>query len=205
MLGWLKNLTSSKQQPGSRGYANDLLMQSFEAYKLARRDRPREHNQPHGYSGDSAIVGSQELLHRRTRDLARNTAQAKRIVQSITNLVVGTGVQTYAWPFAPSEMFEIVTELESLNSGELGPRLSYALESDDLFEEWSGDPEQFDTEGRLSWSEVQRMLMGESVLVGDGILVRSFRKDYSLVPLSYQLREREQLDLTAPLLKGDEI
>lgn len=192
MFGWLKK--KAQPQPGSRDFAHDLLNQSWEAFRLARRDRPREHYQPHGYSGDSAILGSHDLLNRRTRDLMRNTSQAKRIVNAIVDLVVGTGVQTYAWPFAPSEMFEIVTELESLQSGNLGPRLTYALESDDLFEEWSCDPSQFDSEGRLSWCEVQRMLMQESALVGDGLLIRVVPKNYKLVPLAYQLIEREQLD-----------
>lgn len=196
MLNWLKNLVGEKKQaqPGSRDYAKELLNQSFEAYRLARRDRPREHNQPYGYSGDAAILGSHELMHRRTRDLVRNTAQAKRIISAIVDLVVGTGMQTYSWPFASSELFEIVTELESLQAGELGPRLTFALESDDLFEEWSSDPQQFDVEGRLSWVQIQRMLMQESALVGDGLLVRSFISDYKIVPLAYQIIEREQLD-----------
>lgn len=194
MFGWLKKRLSGYHQPGSRGYARDILAQATEAYRLARRDRPRENNQPFGYSGDAAISGSHDLMHRRTRDLVRNTAQAKSIKTSLVDLVAGTGMQTYSWPFAPAEMFEIVTELESLQAGELGPRLSYALESDDLFEEWSNDPDQFDAEGRLSWPEVQRMLIGESVEVGCGLLVRVFQKDYKLVPLAYQLFEQEQLD-----------
>jgi len=197
MLGWLKNMVASERPaPGSTQHANQLLSQAFEAYRLARRDRPREHNQPHAYSGDAAIMGSHDLMNRRTRDLVRNTAQGKRIISAIVDLVVGTGMQTYSWPFAPSELFEISTELESLAAGELGPRLTYALESDDLFEEWSSDPKQFDVEGRLSWADIQRMLMQESALVGDGFLVRSFVKDYELVPLAYQIVEREQLDHT---------
>lgn len=181
-------------QPGSREHAREVLAESWEAYRLARRDRPREHNQPHGYSGDAAMLGSHDLMHRRVRDLKRNTSQAKRIVDMLTNLVVGTGMQTYSWPFAPHEQFEIVTELETLLGGELGPRLSFAMESDDLFEEWAEDPKQFDAEGRLSWFEVQRMLMSESALVGTGLLVRTFVKDYSIVPLAWQMIEREQLD-----------
>lgn len=197
MMGWLKKLRgNAKPEPGSRAYAREIMSQAWEAYRLARRDRPREHYQPHGFSGDAAIIGSHDLMNRRTRDLVRNTAQAKRIVSAIVNLTIGTGMQTYAWPFAPSELFEIVTELESLQAGELGPRLAYALESDDLFDEWANDPQQFDVEGRLSWPEMQRMAMGECATVGDGLLVRSFRKDYDLVPLAYQIIEREQLDLS---------
>ncbi len=197
MFGWLKSMLGVDERqpaPGSREHARDILGQAWEAYRLARRDRPREHYQPHGYSGNAAIVGSHDLMHRRTRDLVRNTAQAKSVINSIVDLVVGTGVQTYSWPFAPSELFEIVTELESLQAGELGPRLTFALESDDLFEEWSSDPLQFDVEGRLSWPEMQRLLMQESSTVGNGLLVRSFLKDYKLVPLAFQIIEREQLD-----------
>lgn len=194
MFNWLTGKKKASQ-PGTRHYAQERLLQAtFEAFKLARRDRPREHYQPHGYSGDSAVIGSHDLMNRRTRDLARNTAQAKRIVSSLVDLIVGTGMQTYSWPFAPNELFEIVTELESLQDGQLGPRLTFALESDDLFDEWSNDPRQFDVEGRLSWPEVQRMLLSESALVGTGLLVGSFVKDYELVPLAYQLLEREQLD-----------
>lgn len=199
MFAWLKSKKVAPQAkaqpaPGSVDHAMRELFNSWEAYRLGKRDRPREHYQPQAYSGDAAIIGSHDLMHRRTRDLVRNTAQAKRIVTALTNLVVGTGMQTYSWPFAPSELYEIVTELESLTAGELGPRLTFALESDDLFSEWSNDPKQFDAEGRLSWPEMQRMLMGESVQVGNGLLVRVFRKDYKLVPLSYQIIEREQLD-----------
>lgn len=179
--------------PGPQAFA-DQLQASYEAYRLARRDRPREHNQPHGYSGDAAILGSHDLMDRRVRDLVRNTAQGKRIVQALVDLVVGCGLQTYAWPFLPSEMLQISTELESLEAGELGPRLHYALESDDLFEEYFHDKNQFDAEGRLSGPEMYRMMLGETVQVGNALLVRVFRKNYKLVPLAYQLLEREQLD-----------
>lgn len=197
MLSWLKNFGRKRtaSQPRSTvDVARDALMQSFEAYRLARRDRPREHYQPYGYSGDAAIISSQELMHRRVRDLQRNTAQAKRAISALVNLIVGTGIQTYSWPFSPSELFDISTELESLMDGELGPRLSYALESDDLFEQWANDPEQFDIEGRLNWPDVQRMLLRESASVGTGLLIRCYREDYKLVPLCYQLIESEQLD-----------
>jgi lambda family phage portal protein len=195
MFDVFKSWFSSGPKPGSSQHARQLLIEAtHEAYRLARRDRPREHYQPHGYSGDSAIRGSHDLMNRRTRDLVRNTAQAKSIINSIRDLVIGTGLQTFAWPFLPSELFQIGTELESLQAGNLGPRLTYALESDDLFEEWSNDPEQFDVEGRMSWPEMQAMLVQESATVGDGLLIRSFVKDYKLVPLAYQIIEREQLD-----------
>ncbi len=198
---WVKNLLggSGAATPGSKEYArSSLLKAAMEAFRLARRDRPREHYQPHGYSGDAAILGSHDMMHRRTRDLVRNTAQAKTIKTKLVNMVVGRGMQTFAWPFAPAELFQIVTELESIQAGELGPRLHYALESDDLFDQYFADRRQFDIEERLAGPEVYRMLLGEAVTVGNGLLVRVFRRKYDpdrhLSPVAWQLFEREQLD-----------
>lgn len=200
MFGWLKKFMSAPAAeqpsaiPGSVEYAREVLAESFEAYRLARRDRPREHNLPHAYSGDAAIMSSHGLMNRRVRDLVRNTAQGKRVRQAFQDLVVGNGFQTFSWPFAPEEMLKLVTELEQLEQGTLGPRLQFALESDDLFEEWSSDPKQFDVEGRLSRAEMERMAMGETVTVGNALIIRCFNPRYKLVPLCYQIIEREQLD-----------
>lgn len=199
MFKWIANLFGEQAPknsgiPGSVEHAREILAESFEAYRLARRDRPREHNQPHAYSGDAAIMSSHGLMNRRVRDLVRNTAQGKRVRMAFQDLVVGTGFQTFSWPFAPQEMFQIVTELEKLEEGDLGPRLQFALESDDLYEEWSSDPKQFDVENRLSRAEMERMAIAETVVTGNSLIIRCFRPDYKIVPLCYQIIEREQLD-----------
>lgn len=199
MFGIFKKKPAAAAQPqtklpGSVEFAREVLAESFEAYKLARRDRPREHNQPHAYSGDAAIMSSHFMMNRRVRDLVRNTAQGKRVRQAFQDLIVGTGFQTFAWPFAPSEMFMLATELQKVNDGEIGPRLQYALEADDLYEEWSSDPAQFDMEGRLSRMEMERMAVGETVTTGNALIIRCFRPKYKIVPLCYQILEREQLD-----------
>lgn len=194
MFGWLKSKKPEQPTPGSQAFAREVLSQSWEAYRLARRDRPNDNNQPHAYSGDSAIASSHSMMNRRVRDLVRNNALGKRTRQAFQDLIVGTGFQTFAWPFAPEEMFQLVTELEAIEHGDLGPRLQFALEADDLFSEWSDDPQQFDTEGRLSRMEMERMAVGEAVTTGNALLVRTFVKDYKIVPLAYQLLEREQLD-----------
>lgn len=200
-FGWLfgkkqepQSAPRSSAVPGSAEFAREVLAESFEAYRLARKDRPREHNQPNAYSGDAAILSSHNLMNRRVRDLVRNTAQGKKVRQAFQDLIVGCGFQTFAWPFAPEEMLQLVTELEQLDEGVLGPRLTYALESDDLYEEWSSDPKQFDVEGRLSRAEMERMAIGEAVTVGNALIIRCFRPDYKIVPLCYQIIEREQLD-----------
>lgn len=169
------------------------LLAAQEAYRWARIDRRTEGYQPQARSGDAAIFESSDMMTRRIRDQVRNNAQVKRIVQALTDLVVGCGVQTFAWPFLPWETLEVVKELEAATSGTLNPRLRYALESDDLFEEWWNDPQQIDIEGKRSGPELQRALIREAIQVGNGFLIRVTPKG-TLVPLAYQLIEREQLD-----------
>ena len=198
MFDWITRFFSrSAAAQGSTEFAKQLLAQSWEAYRLARRDRPNEHNQPQPYSGNAAIESSHEMMNRRVRDIVRNTAQGKRIAMALSDLVIGRGMQTFSWPFAPAELLDIVTELDTLSTGQLGPRLTYALESDDYFEQWANDPEQFDAEGRLSWPEMQQLMLSETAQVGNGIMVRVRPTKYELVPLAFQMIEREQLDETA--------
>ena len=87
-------------------------------------------------------------MNRRVRDLIRNNAQAKRILMALTDLVIGSGFNTYSWPFSSTEQLEAISEFETASEGRLGPRLRYALESDDWFDRWSSDPDQFDIEGQ---------------------------------------------------------
>ena len=171
----------------------------FEAYRLARKDRPRESHQPMGYTGRSAGLNSHDLMNRRSRDLVRNTPGGKRIKSMLTNLIVGSGMHAYAWPFLPSETLELLQEIKGIQlDGKVGDRLRYALESDDLFEEYSSDKKQFDIENRLTYHEMLRMGLGESITVGTGLMVRTFREDYDpekhLAPVAWQMFEREQLD-----------
>jgi lambda family phage portal protein len=116
-------------------------------------------------------------------------------VQALCDLVIGCGVQTFAWPFLPWETMQIVEELESVKEGVLMPRLKYALESDDLWEEWWNDPKQVDVEGKRSGPELQRDLFRECVQVGHGLLIRVTPDGPGYrVPLAFQMVEREQLD-----------
>lgn len=189
MFNWLRSKLGLSSAPTATPKAS-----AGEAYRLGRNERPNEHFRPNAYSGDQAILQAQDLMTRRVRDMRRNAAQAKAITSAMVDLVVGVGFKTFAWPFLPDEMFQVLGELESIKTGELGPRLQYALESDDLFEEWSNDPSQFDAEGRQSRSMLERMLMAECVTAGNGLLIRTAPRRYKMVPLAYQIIEREQLD-----------
>ena len=189
-------LVGSTQQHSGQNVLARMLAASHEAYRLARRDDQRSADwQPPASSADTALYGSQPLMARRIRDQRRNVALTKRIVEALTDLIIGAGVQTFAWPFSAAEQLEVLTELAGLDDGQLGPRLHYALESDDLYQEWFDDPKQIDIAGKLSGVEMQRMALGESIQVGTSLILRVFPRDpWRLVPLAYQIVEREQLD-----------
>ena len=177
------------QQEQGRVVISKLEQGSREAYRWARRDRRTQDFMPLNVSGDRAIYESHELMHARVRDQVLNNAQATRIIDALTDLVVGTGVQTFSSPFNPALSLDEIT-IDSLDEG-----LRFALESDDVFEEWSSDEKQFDAERKQSWHDIQRLAFRENCQVGSVLLLRCMRQSRE-IPLCYQVIERDQLDCT---------
>lgn len=188
LRAFLTDLGASAASPAD-SYAHRLAtlsaQMSAEAYRWARVDRRTQHFQPPHRSGDAAIAESWPMMTARVRSEVLNNAQFKHAVEVLTDLIVGDGMKTYANPIDPGD------EL----SADLDDELAFALESDALFEEWANDPEQCDVGGKLSFYEMQRLAFSENVQSGDSLLVRSqVDRPGRLVPLAYQLVEREQLD-----------
>lgn len=162
-----------------------------EAIRWGRIDRRTQHFQPAWRSGDAAIYESSDLMHRRTRNESLNNAQIKRIVEALQDLIVGPGVLTFADPFDP------LLDLTDLSRDSLDPLLTYALESDDLFDEWFAEREEFDVAGKRSGPEIQRILLAECVERGGCLLLRSTVKGPDrIVPRAWQVIEYDQLDLS---------
>lgn len=160
-----------------------------EPYRLGRVDRATAAYQPAFTSGDSAVQDSQDLMHRRMRDQGRNNSHIHHAIQVYQNLIVGTGMQTLADPFEPW------LDMQDLTEEDMDFRLSYALESDELYAEWFNDPQQFDPAGRLDGTSFQAMCISELVTVGMVFLVESIRRvPRGQVGLGYQLIEADQLD-----------
>lgn len=178
----IRRLFSGK--PAGNETDRRLEARTREAYRLGRIDTRTKDWQPDAISGDAAIAESHLLMNSRVRDLSINNGQVKKAAETLTDIVIGGGVQAFANPIAPGR--ELDLDLAEFD---------FALESDDLFEEWAGDPDQFDVEGKRSWWDFQRLAFSENVLVGDALLLRVQRKAAGrIVPLCYQILEREQLD-----------
>jgi lambda family phage portal protein len=161
------------------------------AYRWGRLDRRTAGFNPPARSGDAAIYESDDLMSRRVRNQVANEPQLKRIRDAIEDLIVGPGVMTFADPFDP------LVDLSALTRDTLDRYLAYALEADELFEEWFSDPKQFDIAGKRSGADMQRMLVGENVERGGCLLVRmNSRAPGRMVPLCYGIFEYDQLDHT---------
>ena len=187
-------LARLEQQARSGDLAEQQIMAATkEAYRWGRIDRRTENFQPYARSADAAIYESQDLMHRRTRSEVLNNAQIKRIVEALVDLIVGPGMLTFADPFDP------LLDLTDLSEETLDEHLTYALEADDLFEEWFGDPAQFDAAGKRSGPDIQRMILSECVERGGCLLVRSQAtgaRGQRVIPRQWQLVEYDQLDLS---------
>ena len=159
----------------------------MEAYQLAQRTRTNQSWDPRPVSGNAAIHEATPLGMARVRDLIRNNPQFHGALGTFVDIVIGTGLQAYAYPFEPQIDMDAVHDVD----------LIYAWESDLWFRRWADDPDQADWEGRKSWWDMQRLAFGESIGVGDGLLLRcQRRKPGRFVPFCLQVIEREQLDRT---------
>ena len=147
------------------------------AYRGAQIDRLTRDWIPYHRSGDDAIRGSWWLLTARIRDLLRNDPVIVASQRALVKHVIGGGIGSFA--AVRLSRSELMDEFND--------------ESDDLFQEWC--EEDADAEGKLSWSEMQRILFMETAGVGECLLVKRFDPNPKrIIPLCYQLVESEQLD-----------
>lgn len=178
-----------KRREETERIADSVYNRTQEAYRWARIDERTRAFQPAGRSGNAAIYESDDLMGRRIRDQQINNSQIRRISDALVDVVVGCSMQTFADPFDPTMSFE------ELRAGDFEDELTYALEADDLFEEWFQDPKRFSVRGKLSGPESQRLALRECVGAGSHLALECFKPTADGdVELCYQLIEREQLD-----------
>lgn len=160
------------------------------AYRLARVTRTNSNWQPTSHHGEEAIKEAWDLMMARTRDLAINSPTGKRIADTLADLIVGSGIHSFAVPFSNSIIHQLDTE--SLMRAQIIQDLEYALESDDFFTEWV---EHADADGDNNWHELERLACYELVNAGNAILLEcSVPSPDRRIPLCYQVIERDQLD-----------
>lgn len=176
MLRWLQN----------------LILGADESYKSARVNRTNYAWQPKTHCGEDAIREAWDLMLARSRDLAINSPAAKAIANTLADLIVGSGIQTFAVPFT-SDVLNQIDQPELLRTNILQD-LEYSLESDQFFERWA---QRADADGENTWGELERLAMYEMINAGNAILLEVIEPSPDReIPLCYQLIERDQLDTT---------
>ena len=161
-----------------------------ESYKLGRLDqRTRRYVEPSHRSGTAAVMESFDRMHARTRDGQLNNPLMKRAISVLRDIIVGTGIGTFADPID----YSFGWDLQRRADADLLAALDYALEADERWEDFAHEPKLFDVAGRLDWPEMQRLALTENVQVGEAILIE-VQKRRAGIPLCYQMIEQEQLD-----------
>jgi lambda family phage portal protein len=105
-------------------------------------------------SADKEIEGDQEQLVARSRDLLRNNAYARRIVTLAQNHIIGPkGVR--------------LLPMNALANGRMRDAINDEVTA--AWDDWS-KPQHASANGRLSWLDIQRLMVAERIIAGDALL-----------------------------------
>lgn len=182
--------SQARQQEREQQTTARVFAGTEEAFRWAQVNSRTKGFQPRATSGNSAIYESEDLMGRRVRNQQGNVSQVKRVIEAFQDLIVGTGMQTFADPFHAG------VTLDELIEGNFEDELDHALEADDLYDDWFLDKRRFSTSRKLAGPEFQRLALKECVTAGSVLILECLKKNRQTgeAELCYQLIEREQLD-----------
>lgn len=133
-----------------------------------------------GTSADAEIKGSLPRLRNRSRQLVRDNDYARQAIRAVKNNVIGTGIRMQA----------------QVRMQRGGGRLDQAV-NDAIELAWSdwGRKDSCHTAGRLSFSDIERLLVGAMAESGE-VFVRMVRQPFgkSRVPFALEVIESDLLD-----------
>lgn len=126
-------------------------------------------------SADLELFSDADVTRGRARDLVRNNAYARGVQRAIVRNVVNTGIRPQA----------------RVEFGSGRPHQTFNDAAEKLFDKWQ---KQADVTGRLSFYEMQRLIVSEVVEAGECLVrfVRSSDRSRSL-PLALELIEADRL------------
>lgn len=135
-----------------------------------------------GTSADAEIKGSLPRLRNRSRQLVRDNDYARQAIRAVRNNVIGTGIRMQA-------QVKMVR-----GAGRLDQTVNDAIES--AWALW-GRKDSCHTAGRLSFSDMERLLVGSMAESGE-VFVRMVRQPFgrSKVPFALEIIESDLLDDT---------
>ena len=131
-------------------------------------------------SADAEIKGSLKQLRQRARQIGRDNPYGRQAIRSIVSNVVG--------PVG----FKIQSQIKQQRGKKLDQKLNDVVET--RFKRW-GRADSCDVAGRLSWVEMQKLIVNSLVVDGE-VFIRIIRKPFgrSSIPFSLQVMEADLLD-----------
>ncbi len=131
-------------------------------------------------SADAEIKGSLKQLRQRARQIGRDNPYGRQAIRSIVSNVVG--------PVG----FKIQSQIKQQRGKKLDQKLNDIVEN--KFKRW-GRADSCDVAGRLSWVEMQKLIVNSLVVDGE-VFIRIIRKPFgrSSIPFSLQVMEADLLD-----------
>ena len=168
ILGWLQRGADPVPAPRRR------------MYEGARVNRLTSDWVTGGTSADAEIKGSLARLRNRSRQLVRDNDYARQTIRAVRNNVIGTGIKMQA----------------QVRMQRGGGRLDQAV-NDAIELAWSdwGRKDSCHTAGRLSFPDIERLLVGAMAESGE-VFVRMIRQPFgaSRVPFALEIIESDLLD-----------
>jgi len=131
-------------------------------------------------SADAEIKGSLKQLRQRARQIGRDNPYGRQAIRSIVSNVVG--------PVG----FKIQSQIKQQRGKKLDQKLNDVVET--RWKRW-GRADSCDVAGRLSWVEMQKLIVNSLVVDGE-VFIRIIRKPFgrSSIPFSLQVMEADLLD-----------
>lgn len=178
MLGeWVDKVVSvfSPATAAKRMHARRVYSKLQRDYDAAKVDRTNSHWLPPNKSADLELMNSASMLRARARDLVRNNAYAYGIKRAIVRNVVGCGIIPQA-------------KVENKNEK---PNDRFNKQVEALWHQWQ---RQADVTGRLSFYELQDLVLSEVVEAGEVLIqfVSSPNRSRSL-PFALEMIECDRL------------
>lgn len=130
-------------------------------------------------SADAELYTSLRTLRNRTRQLVRDNEYAKQALRLIVNNIVGQGIGMQG-------------QVLQRRGGKLDEKVNDRIEA--LWQSWGSKGRWCHTAGRLSWADLQRLVI-RSVAESGEVLVRKVRRGFggSAVPFALEIIEADQL------------
>lgn len=158
----------SPARAAKRSYARNVYQHGRRSYDGAKKNRTNSNWQPSNRSPDAELLSDANVIRARARDLVRNNAYARGIVNALIRNVVGCGIVPQARVSTDQgDAIELIND-----------------QIDTLFDRWA---RVADASGRLTFWEMQRLCYREVIEAGECLVHFTTIDDDRSRPISLAL------------------